>query len=115
MADEKSGVLGGGEAGAEAGLEGGPQVFNRVEIRRIGRQKHQFTARVGHPLRGGRRLVEPRVVQHNHAAARQQHPFKIGGTTSVLQVPANVSGATSLPLWQAAMTLVRPRRLPGTA
>ncbi len=56
---------------AEAGFDGGPEVFDGIEVRRVGRQKQQRTAGRGDQRRRGRRLMEPGVVQHDHAARRQ--------------------------------------------
>jgi len=56
---------------AEAGLDGGPQRFDGIEVGRVGRQKQQRTASRGDQRRRGRRLMEPGVVQHDHAARRQ--------------------------------------------
>ena len=69
-----------GEVFAEPSLEGRPEVFNGVEIRRVGRQEEQLTARRSHQRGGGRGLMETGVVQHDHAARRQhrqQHVCKI--------------------------------------
>jgi len=65
---------------AQGRFELGPEVFDRIEIGRVGGQEEQFTARIGHPLLGAGRLVETGVVQDNHTAfgqCRQQHFFKI--------------------------------------
>ena len=56
---------------AEAGFDGGPQVFDGIEVGRIGWQKQQRTAGGGDPRRRGRRLMEAGVVPHDHAARRQ--------------------------------------------
>ena len=80
MADKKAGVDGGGEVFAEPGLEGRPEVFNGIEIRRVGRQEEQLAARRRRQRGGGRRLMETGVVQHDHAACGQhwqQRVFKI--------------------------------------
>ena len=64
----------------EAGLEGGPEVFDGVEVGRVRRQEQQLAARRCHQLLRGRRLMKPGVVQHDHTARRQrgqQHFFKI--------------------------------------
>ena len=56
---------------AESGFDGGPQVFDGIEVGRVGRQKQQRTAGGGDQRRRGRRLMEAGVVQHDHAARRQ--------------------------------------------
>ena len=66
---------------AEAGFDGGPQMFDGIEVGRIGRKKQQRTAGCGDQGCGARRLMEPGVVQHEHAARRQprqEHLRKIG-------------------------------------
>ena len=80
MADKEAGVGGGGEVFAEAGLEAGPNVLAGVEVGRVGREEQSLTTRGGDQRGGGRRLMKPRVVQHDDAARRQhgQQPlFKI--------------------------------------
>ena len=56
---------------AEAGFDGGPKVFDRIEVGRVGRQKQPRTADRRDQCRRGRRLMEAGVVQHDHAARRQ--------------------------------------------
>jgi hypothetical protein len=81
IGDKKEGVGGVGQVFAEAGFESGPEVFNGIEVGGIGGQEKQLATRSGdQPLRRGR-LMEPGVVQHDHAALRQfgqQHLLKIG-------------------------------------
>jgi len=65
---------------AEAGFDGSPQVFDGIEVRRVGRQKQQRTAGRRPQRCRGRRLMAAGVVQHDHAARRQlrqKHQFKI--------------------------------------
>ena len=65
---------------AEAGFDGGPEVFDGIEVRRVGRQEEQLTASRSDQRRRGRRLMEPGVVQHDDTARRQlwqEHVFKI--------------------------------------
>lgn len=57
---------------AETGFNGGPEMFDRIEVGRIGRQKQQRTAGGGDQRRRGRRLMEAGVIQHDHAARRQR-------------------------------------------
>jgi len=81
IGDKKEGVDGGGEVFAQAGLEGGPEMFDRVEIRGIGWQEEQLATGGGDQSLGCGRLVESGVVQHDHAADRQfgqQYLLKIG-------------------------------------
>ena len=66
---------------AQGRFELGPEMFDRVEIGRVGGQEEQFTAGLGRQFLRGGRLVKTGVVQNNHAAfgqCRQQHFFKIG-------------------------------------
>jgi len=81
IGDKKERVGGVGQVFAEASLEGGPEMFDRVEVGRVGGQEEQLTTRsLNQPLRRGR-VVEPGVVQNNHAAGRQfgqQHLLEIG-------------------------------------
>ena len=56
---------------AEAGFDGRPEMFDRIEVGRVGRQKPQRTAGRSDQRRRGRRLMEAGVVQHDHAARRQ--------------------------------------------
>ena len=80
IGDKKEGVGGGGEVFAQAGLEGGPEMFDGVEVGRVRRQEQQPAARPFHQLLRRRGLMEPCVVQHYHAArgqCGQPHLFKI--------------------------------------
>jgi len=80
IGNKKKGVGGVGEVLAQSGLEGGPEMFDGVEVRRISWQEEQPAARPFHQLPRGRRLMKPGVVQHDHTARRQcgqEHLFKI--------------------------------------
>ncbi len=80
MGDKKEGVGSGGEVFAQAGLEGGPEMFDGIEVGGVGGQEKQLTTGGGgQPLRR-RGLMKPGVVQHDHTTRRQrgqQHLFKI--------------------------------------
>ena len=80
IGDKKKGVGGGSEVFAQAGLEGGPEMFDGVQVGGVGGQEEQLTTgRFDQPLRR-RGLMESGVVQHDHAAwrqFRQQHLLKI--------------------------------------
>jgi hypothetical protein len=71
IGDKKEGVGGGGKVFAQAGFEGGPKVFDGVEAGRVGRQKQQLATGGFHQLMCRRRLMKPRIIQHDDAARRQ--------------------------------------------
>jgi len=80
MGDKKEGIGGGGKVFAQAGLEGGPEMFDGIEVRGIGRQKQELAASLFDQLLRGRRLMKPGIVQDDHTARRQhgqQHLGKI--------------------------------------
>ena len=80
IGDKKEGVGGGGEVFAQTGLEGGPEMFDGIEVGRAGRQKQELATGGSHQLLRRQGLMEPGVVQHDHAAGRQrrqQHLFEI--------------------------------------
>lgn len=65
---------------AEAGFDGGPEMLDGVEVGGIGWQEEQPTTGGRDQRRRGRRLMEPGVVQHDHAACWQhwqEHLFEI--------------------------------------
>jgi len=78
IGDKKEGVGGGGEVFAEAGLEGGPEMLDGVEVWGIGRQEQQVTASGFDQLKRRRGLMKAGVVQHDHAAWRQRGQQHLG-------------------------------------
>jgi len=61
---------------AAAGFDGGPEVFDGIEVGRAGRQKQQWADSYSDQRRRGRRLMETGVVQP-HAFLHERLPDMI--------------------------------------
>lgn len=117
MGDQKEGIGGGGEAFAEAGLEGGSEMFDGIEVWGIGGQEQQVTAGGLDQVQGGRRLMKAGVVQHDHAGRRQRRQQRLGKiNVHHLRVATALKDQRSHQLVLAGgRELVRSRRCPHTS